>query len=107
MLPRIALKNKTVYKVLLMCEDLLLTPTKHKDVEIGRTYYGNIHSYSNYYKAKERALIFSLAVIVRCTIPRWTLYFVGKDIESRKLKYEEIIYVSDKKELYSKNSVKR
>lgn len=50
---------------------------------------GYIHSFTNQEEAKNMYR----GVLVKCIIPKGTLYFIGKndDIASRKLKYVEII----------------
>lgn len=119
-LPRIATKDIEVYKIVYTPNKFpneLWTIFRNYQVEIGKTYKGQglrikglikslftktikagyIHSFSEYSKAimvithsffsKNKA-----NMIVKCIIPKGTLYFIGEDreIASRKLKYVEL-----------------
>lgn len=117
MIPRIALKDIVVYKKLVRdSKDNLFTPVICDCVKLGYTYKG-IFGISNDELKNSRNLIFSLfskyitsgyihsytdkyyaackhsGYLVKCIIPKGTLYFIGYnfDIASRKLKYVEII----------------
>lgn len=108
--PRITLRPKTVYKVLEKSNKKLTTPFMSYTVELGKECKGKydekdtllntifdeyvssgfIHSY----KDKETAIDYLVYgnVVVKCTIPRFTLYFVGhNDIASRKIYYDSIV----------------
>lgn len=121
-LPRIATKDIEVYKIVYIPDkfpDELWTIFRNYQVEIGKTYKGQglkikglikslftkmikagyIHSFSEYSKT---IMVISYpysffknnktATIVKCIIPKGTLYFIGcnGEIASRKLKYVEL-----------------
>lgn len=117
MIPRIALKDIVVYKILIKdSKGNLFTPIVCDHVKLGYTYKG-IFGISNDELRNQRSLISSLfskyitsgyihsytdkyyaacrytGRLVKCIIPKGTLYFIGDDfdIASRKLKYVEII----------------
>jgi hypothetical protein len=94
-------------------EKKLITPYQEVFIEIGKTYksalrkhkhkywgevnYG-LHSFKNIEDAKRTATNFrdNKYHIVKCVIPRWSMYYVGKFNElpsfaSSKIKYVEII----------------
>ena len=114
-IPRIALKNIIVYKILIKESNNLFfyTPITGDKIVIGKTYKG-IFRFSKYYPKSLIKSLFSKciasgyihsfkdkeyhssnynSILVKCIIPKGTLYFIGKDddIASRKLKYVEII----------------
>lgn len=120
MIPRIALKDIVVYKVLVGNPKVhLYTPITEDKIVIGKTYKGVFQESKTPFpppKIFPRNLITSLfskniesgyihskiypnlygrenRVNVKCIIPKGTLYFIGDnfDIASRKLKYVEII----------------
>lgn len=106
-IPRIALKDITVYKVLIIGpNNTYTTYFMGNKIIIGETYkgvfkkynrydspksttlikslfseeigIGYIHSYKSYYTCKERITFYSLTTITKCVIPKYTLYFIGK-----------------------------
>lgn len=119
MIPRIALKDIMVYKVLnIDSNGNFCTPITKDEIEIGKTYKGVFqesmvlfHSRLINYPQDLISSFFSKYIVsgyihshtypikdvyrttVKCIIPRGTLYFIGDnfDIASRKLKYVEII----------------
>lgn len=117
MIPRIALKDIVVYKILINdSKGNLFTPIVCDNVKLGYTYKG-MFGISNNELRNPRNLISSLfskyitsgyihshtdefyaacrytGHLVKCIIPKGTLYFIGNDLDiaSRKLKYVEII----------------
>ena len=132
-IPRITLRNKIVYKIVLKNDNVYATYVQESIIEMGKTYKGifsnydysfirnyklydiknkflaflcslfiskdiasgYIHSFNNIAIAKEYILTDDIykAKIIKCIIPRFTLYFIGddNDFASRKLKYIEEI----------------
>lgn len=117
MLPRIALKDITVYKVIIQDKESgkLYTPVTGDIVEIGKTYKGKFKEFDTLdFYSESPTYIKSLIsdsidtgyihsnkyiskrndrIQVLCIIPKGTLYFIGtcNDYASRKLKYVKII----------------
>lgn len=116
-IPIIALKDIVVYKkVYKKCNGILITPITLDVIEIGKTYKGKFCSLdtfgtpsfspsfikSLFSKEIDTGYIHScvhpkgavLRKVIKCIIPKGTLYFIGNrgDIASRKLKYVEEIY---------------
>ena len=115
-IPRIALHNKIVYKIVEGDGKQFRTPFMLDKIEIGKIYKaigislfdslfrkqlksGFIHSYYDYQVAKEVYYYFRIKekspnykfepYLIECIIPRFTFYYVGVfgDIASKKLKY--------------------
>lgn len=114
-IPRIALKDIVVYKKVCKWYDgTLTTPVTLDAIEIGKTYKGRFCSQNTFnHPSLSPSFIKSLFskgidtgyihshicpkgamwnTIIKCVIPRGTLYFIGEygEIASRKLKYVEI-----------------
>ena len=119
--PKIAWKPITVYKVVSGWEDPYKTIFRGAKIQIGKTYkesvynilknkqyltclndgtkyyefYEGIHSVTEKDTAKAIAKYFEVlypAKTVECTIPRFSLYWIGDgDIVSNKLKYVKIL----------------
>lgn len=119
-IPRIALKPKTVYKIVIKRgEEYYTFYTGHK-VELNKLYTGKfrdnelftflfestinsgfIHSYENneelievvFQEYKEET--YSNIALIKCEIPKFTLYYKGfcGELASRKLKYIEEVKV--------------
>ena len=112
-IPRIALRDKKVYKYVILHNLQYYAPYILKlikfPIDKGRfvnnnnlikslfTKYiedGYIHVFDNYETAKRDAQYFSSLgekiVILTCVIPKFTIYFIGQehDIATRKIKYE-------------------
>lgn len=110
--PKITIFPKTVYKVIHVSSDgKFLTPYRAYSVELGKTYTGKfmwrrtfkntihtnfiedgfIHAYTTIEDAiTEKLSLGDISIrIVKCRIPAFTYYYIGKhnDIASRKLKY--------------------
>lgn len=114
-IPRIALKDKTVYKIVIPdWNGDCYTPCQFAHVKLGKTYkgifrYGQtllksffkkeinsgfIHAFTNYDRDEHYKFSYSKRFrIAECVIPKGTLYYEGKtsDIASRKLKYLRIL----------------
>jgi hypothetical protein len=124
---KIALKNKVVYKVVKRYTNgCLATPYQRKTIKLGETYnselikegvsvHHGLHSFLTLSEAKEEIFQFQLHdifedingkykfLIVKCIIPIWSKYYVGKfhpfavtsnyndSCASNRLKYIEII----------------
>lgn len=111
-IPRITLKPKIVYKVLYKDKGNYYTPFMDCKVELNKLYIGEffgnglitflfskyidsgfIHSYDSIDSAINNFIDASnddsSAIIIKCEIPRFTLYYKGhcREIASRKLKY--------------------
>lgn len=119
MIPRIALKDIVVYKVLEGSPKIhLCTPITKDKIVIGKTYkrvfqesivpiplciinypkdlissFFSKHIASGYIHSCTYLIKDVYRTTVKCIIPKGTLYFIGDnfDIASRKLKYVEII----------------
>lgn len=122
-IPRIAIKDIVVYKILLPTKNILgggyKTPYQDCIVNINNLHYGKfnyqdtlltsfirptiesgyIHSYISL-ESLNWAL-FSDMCIIKCVIPKGTLYWIGdnEDIASRKLKYLDIIVEGNREEI--------
>ena len=111
-IPRIALRNKKVYKYAILHNLHYYTPYMRKLIKFpiykGEFVYnhnlfkslftkyigdGYIHVFDNYEYAKRDAQFLSnigeKSVILTCIIPKFTIYFIGNDhdIATRKIKY--------------------
>lgn len=110
LIPRITLKEKVVYKILIIDHPFYITPFMLEPIVIGSEYVGEfrrtfliftffkkcikegyIHCFKTITDARMSKTTES--VIVKCVIPKYTLYWKGNlgDIASRKLIYKEII----------------
>lgn len=119
--PKIAWRPITVYKVVCGWEDPYRTIFQKAKIQIGKTYRESVYNIlknreylskieeKGYYEFNEglhsvKDRITALAIadyyavlypvqIVKCTIPRFSLYWIGvdNDIVSNKLKYENIL----------------
>lgn len=123
-IPRIALRNKVTYKWCINSNEELITYFRKEKVKLGKVYTGEfqkfykgsildfiiesllstfisdgfIHSFNNLKSAYIHAPIYhsyDTLNLVKCTIPKFTLYFIGKDgeIASRKLRYDKILSI--------------
>lgn len=120
-IPRIALRDMTVYKTILResSDGKYKSLFMEAPVRLNQSYTGKfkkfsnifrslfsrfvmdgfIHSYTSISCARVSKMlhtyhyVLSTPVIVECLIPKGTIYFIGKrdEIASRKLKYIEII----------------
>ena len=111
-IPRIALRDKKVYKCVISYNLHYYAPYIRKlikfPIDKGEFVYNNnlikslftkyiedgyIHVFDNYESAKNDVQYFSSvgekAVILTCVIPKFTIYFIGNDydIATRKIKY--------------------
>lgn len=108
-IPRISLKDKKVYKVVILYYGNYYTPFRQKQIinpinkgkfidnnnlfkSLFTKYIGDgyIHVYDNYESAKACILLFSeRTTILNAIISKGTIYFLGQehDIATRKIKY--------------------
>lgn len=121
LIPRIAITNKTVYKVITKDFDgTLYTPCRYSFIEIHKTYKGLFYPKRNLFTSLfsrrvddgfihvwatlENARKFKFHInprkqfgesikIVKCIIPKGTFYYIGdnKEIATRKLTYIDFV----------------
>lgn len=110
--PRIAMRDITVYKIVITKNHKYVTLFRNYEIELGKTYKGIFYGdniiielilsllyhaifdgYIHSYCKLEKWMFKPHHTIMKCVIPRGTLYFIGddNDIASRKLKYIEVI----------------
>lgn len=120
--PKIAWKPITVYKVVVKWRDCYKTVYQGASIHIGKTYRESVNNmlqnrqcsldideckkYYNFYEGLHSVIekdtaqpiadyfgVLYYTEIVECTIPRFSLYWVGvdNDIVSNKLKYVKIL----------------
>ena len=107
-IPRIAFKDKVVYKIFIKDKDLYSTPFQRYNCEIGdiiksnksfikglfkRTIHGEgVHAYKNYTEAYWNKFCIDAGilnrVVIGCIIPKFTPYWLGKgnEIAAGKIK---------------------